>query len=328
MDFILDTNIIYENSKDFDIFLKSAAKTIANGGLVVFPTETVYGLGANALDASACEKIFLAKGRPSDNPLIVHVSSIDMAMEIVLGAGEDFFKLADAFWPGPISFILNKNDKIPDRVSAGLDTVAVRMPNNKTALKLIEFSGLPIAAPSANISGRPSPTRSEHVIFDLDTRVDCIICSDKFPIGVESTVLDLSGDKPIILRPGAVSRSMIEGVLGTNVEVYTHSDEKTSNEEAPRSPGLKYRHYSPSAKVFSTDVEQDEASLERFAEEHGVSRDKLIYIQYDDDSKMARDLFADFRDADLKGFKIILIKPAEGGELLDANLNRLNRAIV
>lgn len=324
----MKTKIIHENDENFSDELIVAGDKLNKGALVVFPTETVYGLGANALDSEACKKIYFAKGRPSDNPLIVHVSSLTMAENLFENAGEYFYKLALEFWPGPISFILKKHSSVSDIISGGLDTVAVRMPNNKTALKLIEYAGVPIAAPSANISGKPSPTRREHVLNDLDGKVDYIILSDDFPIGVESTVLDLSDEKPVILRPGAISKSMIERALGgLSIKIISDDEIKKQEKSPVKSPGMKYKHYSPSASVFSTSEDMTEKKICDFALKHGVSRNMVKYLSYTDDVIMARDLFADFRQADLEGYKIILVKPADGGELITANLNRLERAM-
>ena len=195
--FYLEYNNI--NKKVID----EAAAVIRQGGTVVFPTETVYGLGANALDSKSVSRIFEAKGRPSDNPLIVHISNYDMLLYCIgEPLSEKAQKLIAFFWPGPLTIIFKKSKNIPDEVTAGLDTVAIRMPDDPIALSLIESSGVPIAAPSANISGRPSPTNPEHVIKDMDTRVDIILCSKDTKVGIESTVLDISGDKPTILRPG------------------------------------------------------------------------------------------------------------------------------
>ncbi|MCJ7806324.1 MAG: L-threonylcarbamoyladenylate synthase [Clostridia bacterium] len=222
-----------------------AARIIQNGGLVAFPTETVYGLGAAATDAQAVKRIFKAKGRPSDNPLIVHIADIEQLNAVVKTISTRAFMLAEHFWPGPLSLILPRADKIPAVVSAGLPTVAVRMPDHQVALDLIRAAKVPIAAPSANRSGRPSPTSFRHVLEDLAGRIDAVIRSDTCPIGLESTVLDLTGPRPVILRPGGVSREELEAVLNCRVPVLGLN--KASG--IPHSPGMKYRHYSPQAPL-------------------------------------------------------------------------------
>ena len=244
----MKTKIYKLNEKDIDIeVIKEAAKIIRSNGTVVFPTETVYGLGANALSTEATKAIFIAKGRPSDNPLIVHISCIDMLLYVI---GEPLSdkakKLMEAFWPGPLTLIFKKSSAVPPEVTAGLDTVGVRMPDNIIALELIKQSGLPIAAPSANISGKPSPTKGEHVIADLDGRVDAILCGSSSRIGLESTVLDLSGTIPTILRPGGVTLEELQAVLGE-----VHIDRGLVDQTTvPKAPGMKYAHYAPEAQMI------------------------------------------------------------------------------
>lgn len=320
MNFDLRSVIIKDGDEDFSAKLHEAALCLKEGGLVAFPTETVYGLGANALDARACKSIYSAKGRPSDNPLIVHVSSMDMANELVQDAPPCFYELCKEFWPGPISFVLNKSDIVPNLVSGGLDSVALRMPASKIALNIIEIAGVPVAAPSANISGRPSPTRCEHVIFDLNKRVDYIVCGGDIPIGVESTVLDIRAETPVLLRPGAVSRERIETLLGKKVLNPSNTD------RAPRAPGMKYRHYSPNAKVYVLADNFSSSDLDDYILDLGLKKNKVLYLEYEDDLIMARDLFHDFRQADLEGYELVLVKPVSSGELLEANINRLLKA--
>ncbi len=314
--------IIKEQQRDFNDKLREAALALKNGKLVAFPTETVFGLGANAFDDVACQNIYKAKGRPSDNPLIVHVSDMEMAFSLIREYDDRFIKLAEVFWQGPISFVLKKSDKVCQTVSAGLDTVAIRMPNHKIALELIKTAGVPVAAPSANISGRPSPTRSEHVIFDLSGRCDYIVCSADFPIGVESTVVDLSTEETVILRPGFVSANMIEEQTG--IKVKSHGTDKTV--QVPKSPGTKYKHYSPNARVFMVEQNFTNSDIDDFAKDKGVESKKCKFLEYQDDIQMARNLFADFRDADQEHVELIIVKPAKDGELLEANLNRLQKA--
>ncbi len=223
-----------------------AASIIRGGGLVAFPTETVYGLGASAVNAKAVNKIFFAKGRPADNPLIVHIARLSQLEEVACNIPEKAFLLAEKFWPGALSLILQRSALLPPEVSAGLHTVAVRMPNHRVALDLIELSGVPVAAPSANRSGRPSPTSYSHVLEDLTGRIDAVIKSDDCSIGVESTVLDITGQVPVILRPGGVTREALEQALSCKVLV----SEVDGKGEIPVSPGMKYRHYSPEAPLI------------------------------------------------------------------------------
>ncbi len=223
-----------------------AAKIINEGGLVAFPTETVYGLGASAIDADAVKKIFAAKGRPPDNPLIVHLSDLDQLNYVAREIPAAARRLIDKFWPGPLSLVLQRSDSIPVVVSAGLPTVAVRMPRHRVALDLIRLSGVPIAAPSANRSGRPSPTSFRHVLEDMAGRIDAVIKSSYCVIGVESTVLDLTGPCPVILRPGGLSREELEKTLGCRIPLAGNF----KNIKLPSSPGMKYRHYSPSAPLI------------------------------------------------------------------------------
>ncbi len=214
----MQTEVIAITSKD-DEELKRAGAVIRAGGLVAFPTETVYGLGGNALDADASRRIYAAKGRPSDNPLIVHISDFSQVYMLAEDVPETARKLADAFWPGPLTMILPKSELVPETTTGGLNTVALRMPNHPAALGLIEQAGVPIAAPSANRSGRPSPTTAAHVFEDMDGKIPMILDGGEVEIGVESTIVDLTGEAPMVLRPGYISREMLEQVLGTKVEL-------------------------------------------------------------------------------------------------------------
>lgn len=225
--------------------IKKAAHIIKSGGTVAFPTETVYGLGADALNPSAVEKIFKAKNRPPDNPLIVHVSSKEMLNRVVKDIPETGNMLIDAFWPGPLTLILNRRDVVPDIITGGLDTVAVRMPHHDIALSLIKESNVPIAAPSANISGRPSPTKAGHVIKDMDGKIDAIIKGEDSRIGMESTVIDLTVTPPALLRPGGLSLEEITGCIG----------EVETGKGSGKSPGMRYTHYSPETKLVLVEGE-------------------------------------------------------------------------
>ncbi len=236
----MDTKLLTTADSD----LRIAADILKQGGNVIFPTETVYGLGADAMNGEAVKKIFEAKGRPADNPLIVHISSVDMLDGIVENITESAKQLMDKFWPGPMTMILQKCKNVPYETTGGLETVAVRMPKSAVARRLIEYAGIPVAAPSANLSGRPSPTTARHCIEDMLGRVEAIIEGDDCEVGVESTVLDLSGDTPVLLRPGMVTLEQLKEVLG-KVETVTAADT-----DKPKSPGLKYRHYAPKAELY------------------------------------------------------------------------------
>ncbi len=244
------TTIIEIDKKNIDIDrLKAGAEILRSGGTVAFPTETVYGLGANALDENAVKKIFEAKGRPSDNPLILHIAKYDDIWDIVLEVSEKAEKLINEFWPGPLTLIFKKTSIVPKIVTGGLDTVAVRMPAHPIAKGLIELSGVPVAAPSANLSGKPSPTKENHVKDDLMGRVDAIIWGGDAVQGLESTVLDLTSDTPMILRPGGVTKEEIEKVVG-KVDIDPALQGFKDSKLIPKSPGMKYTHYSPKADVI------------------------------------------------------------------------------
>lgn len=230
---------------DFYPQIKEAAVLIANNQVVAFPTETVYGLGANAYSEEAVAKIFIAKGRPSDNPLIVHIAERDQLKKLVKEVPPLATKLIEAFWPGPLTIVLEKGVGIAEKVTAGLTTVAVRMPDHPVALLLIKAAKVPVAAPSANVSGKPSPTRADHVYADLYGKISGIVDGGATGVGVESTVVDCTADVPVILRPGGITREQLEEVVGV-VAVDPALEE---NGQAPRSPGLKYKHYAPVARL-------------------------------------------------------------------------------
>lgn len=265
-------NTVKENEwqKSLDI-IQTAGNIIRNGGTVIFPTETVYGLGANALDPRAAQRIYKAKGRPTDNPLIVHISDEAMLEDIASDISDEARLLIKAYWPGPLTLIFYKKDIVPSATTGGLETVAVRMPSNKIAQKLIEEAGVPVAAPSANISGRPSITSGKYAVEEMASRVDMIILSENSQIGIESTVVDMTTHLPIVLRPGKISQSQILRTIAKDERDYAakmaeleeliHS--RSSNQAMPRSPGMKYRHYSPNAELIL------------------MSRDKLISLTKD-----------------------------------------------
>lgn len=223
--------------------IQKAAQCLKQGGLVAFPTETVYGIGANALNEEAIRKIYIAKGRPSDNPLIVHIGNHGDVDHYAQYVSEVALKLINKFWPGPLTLIFKRKSTVGDWITGGLDTVAIRLPANPIAQAVIREANLPIAAPSANRSGRPSPTRAKHVIEDLEGRVDIIIDGGKAHIGLESTVLDVSEEVPIILRPGSITKEMLEEEIG---QVLIDPSLMTGQEKVkPKSPGMKYKHYAP-----------------------------------------------------------------------------------
>jgi L-threonylcarbamoyladenylate synthase len=257
---------IDEHKIDTDI-VKKISNTLINGGLVAFPTETVYGIGANALDEKAISNIFTAKGRPSDNPLIIHISKKKDLHKYVKDVSVVADKLINDFWPGPLTLIFKKRKLIPHKITGGLDTVAIRIPSNLIAREIIEHSSIPVAAPSANVSGRPSPTNANHVIEDLYGKVDIIVDGGKTNIGLESTVVDVTDEVPIILRPGGITKEMLEQAIG-KVKV----DPAIINKDEhliPKSPGMKYKHYAPKGSLVVVSGEQSQviSSINKFVEE-------------------------------------------------------------
>ena len=240
---------------DTDV-MEQAGKLIAEGELVAFPTETVYGLGGDALDPDASRRIYAAKGRPSDNPLIVHIADFDDMKRVAREVPEQAKKLADAFWPGPLTMIVWKSDAVPEATTGGMQTVAVRMPNHPVALELIRRSGFLIAAPSANTSGRPSPTEAQHVAEDLSGKIAMILDGGPVGIGIESTIIDLTEEKPMILRPGYITPEMLSEVLQEEV-VIDPGIIAADDTRKPKAPGMKYKHYAPKAEMIIVDGAQD-----------------------------------------------------------------------
>ena len=240
--------IIEDRNHIKDEELKEAAGILRSGGLVAFPTETVYGLGGNALDEDAARKIYAAKGRPSDNPLIAHVSCVEEVAPLVKEIPEAGRKLMEAFWPGPLTMIFPKSEKVPYGTTGGLDTVAIRMPDDPVANRLIALAGVPVAAPSANTSGRPSPTTADHVWQDMNGRIEMIIDGGPVGIGVESTIVDVSSAVPSVLRPGAITMEMLAEVLG-EISVDPAILGPLSADVRPKAPGMKYKHYAPKADL-------------------------------------------------------------------------------
>lgn len=239
--------------------ISEAAEILKGGGLVAFPTETVYGLGGNGLDKEAAKKIYAAKGRPSDNPLILHVSSIEEVYPLVKALPEKAKKLMEAFWPGPLTLVLPKSDLVPKESTGGLETVALRSPENALTLSLIRACGFPIAGPSANLSGRPSPTEASHVFEDLGGRIEGILEDGAVGIGVESTIVDLSENCPTLLRPGAITPEDLEELLGEKVAIDPTLLGKSMAEGfTPKAPGMKYRHYAPKAEMILFKKKEEE----------------------------------------------------------------------
>lgn len=325
--------------------LKEAAEILRKGGLVAFPTETVYGLGANGLDGDACKRIYEAKGRPSDNPLILTIGDISGLYPIVSRVTENAQKIIDAFWPGPITLVLPKADCVPSAVTGGLDTVAVRYPSNKIARELIKLAGIPVAAPSANSSGKPSPTRASHVAFDLDGKIDMIIDGGAADWGLESTILDVSEDKPVLLRPGAVTQEMIEKVVGP-IDVDPAVYSKPSKDIVPKAPGMKYKHYSPSAKVIlvsgpgdnvirtiNEKVREDEAKGLKVGimatvqtENSYESGNVLVVGDRDKPETIGANLFKILRKFDFIGADVVYSEVFDEDGEGAAIMNRLNKA--
>lgn len=234
---------------DCEESFQEAARILQQGGLVAFPTETVYGLGANALDGEAAKKIYAAKGRPSDNPLIVHIAKKEALSILAENVPKRAWILAEHFWPGPLTMILPKSKQVPYGTTGGLETVALRMPNHPVALRLIRESGIYVAAPSANISGRPSATMAEHVIEDFEGRIDMILDGGMVKVGIESTVLDLTEEVPVILRPGCITKEMLEKVLDEVVTDQAILPQNQDKHLPPKAPGMKYKHYAPKAEL-------------------------------------------------------------------------------
>ncbi|MCD4713655.1 MAG: threonylcarbamoyl-AMP synthase [Clostridiales bacterium] len=354
-----ETYIIKIDPENMEEQLAYAGKLLSDGKTVAFPTETVYGLGANALSESAVDAIYEAKGRPSDNPLIVHIARLDMLDELAEEIKPYAKILMEAFWPGPITFVVKKKAHVPYKVTGGLETVGVRMPSHPVALKLIDLSGVPVAAPSANLSGKPSPTDVKYVLKDMMGRVDCIVDGGDSHVGLESTVLDVTGDVPVILRPGKITREMIVEIVGA-CEVDPALDNKSEHDLAPKSPGMKYKHYAPDAQVsvYSGDrmtviktfynriieviesgmsigvmiFDEDALVLEKLLEKDEIfmrSSDKLHLMREGSSKELdtfARNLFKDLRKLDEVGVDVILVHGVSENALGHAIMNRLEKA--
>jgi L-threonylcarbamoyladenylate synthase len=343
----METKIVTIDSNHIDNDqLMSAVQILHNGGLVAFPTETVYGLGADGLNPEASKKIYSAKGRPSDNPLIIHIADFDALDKLTKDCSISGRKLAEAFWPGPLTLILNKSDIVPYSTTGGLDTVAVRMPSHPIAYELIRRSGIYIAAPSANISGRPSPTKAWHVIEDMNGIIDMIIDGGKVDIGLESTIVDVTGDVPIILRPGFITIDMLEQVVGhVEYDMALLSKEKNSDIK-PKAPGMKYKHYAPKGEltIFEGNIDSVIEVIKKNAAQKLAQGYKVGIIATDetikfypkdiaktigtrrDEVTIAQGLFEILRDFDSEGAEYIYTESFENNQLGQAIMNRLLKA--
>ena len=327
------------NKENDDAIIARAAEIIRAGGLVAIPTETVYGLAGSALIAESAGRIYAAKGRPADNPLIVHIAKPEDAENIAF-TNADFYRLAERFMPGPLTIILKKKPIIPDTVTGGLDSVAVRCPSNPIAHRLIEVSGHPIAAPSANRSGIPSPTKAEHVLEDMDGRIDMIIDGGECDIGLESTVIRIDEDGCTILRPGAITEDMLAEVCGNVTVARAVVDPSIAEKIKPESPGMKYKHYAPSAEVILVDAQGDD--FVNYVNAHAAGKCGVFAVNEDADRydgcevlltgargdarEASRRLFSLLREADERGLERVYapLPPAEGEYL--ALYNRIIRA--
>lgn len=337
----MKTKIIKVNDDNFNI-LSQAVEILESGDLVAFPTETVYGLGADGLNPGAVEKIFLAKGRPQDNPLILHISDFSMLETLSSGDISKAKILADKFWPGPMTLVLKKSDLVPDIITGGLDTVALRLPANDIARELIRKLGRPIAAPSANISGRPSPTDARTTFEDLDGKIPLIIDGGTTDVGLESTVIDLTEEDPVILRPGAITLEMLRGVFpSSKIDLSL-----VSADQVPKSPGQKYKHYAPKAEAYLlkgsllekvnklTDFIKDNAdkkigvmgSSQLLSLFQASQLESMDLGPWEDLDQVASKIFKGLRDLDRKNVDIIVVEAFSEAGLGLAIMNRLKKS--
>lgn len=326
--------------------LKTAAKALKEGKIVAIPTETVYGLGANALDTKAVKLIFAAKGRPSDNPLIVHIADKEEVYKLAESISEKAVMLMDKLWPGPLTLVLKKSPIIPEIITAGLDTVAIRMPEHPVARELIRLAGIPVAAPSANVSGKPSTTTAQHVLDDLDGRIEMVVDAGSSRVGLESTVLDMTVEPPLLLRPGGVTPQQIQKVVG-KIDIDKTILGKINSENIPKSPGMKYKHYSPEAHVIivkSEDKLKQIAKILELAQQNTAQGRKVGICSTDQTVHMYKGfetismgdrnmpetiafrLFALLREYDDLGVDIILAEAIEEHEVGLAIMNRMIKA--
>ena len=316
--------------------INAAAEILKADGIVAIPTETVYGLAASAYSDTAISKVFAAKGRPQDNPLIVHISDMQMLSDVVSEFSSTAKALAEKFWPGPLTMVLPKGEKVAPSVSKGLSTVAVRMPSNKVALEVIKATGQPLAAPSANLSGSPSPTTADHVITDLDGRIDAVIMSGNCEVGLESTVVSLASNPPRLLRPGFVTAEELKEVLSDLVVDKAVLEELQKGEKAA-SPGMMYKHYSPKTEVFLVEAEAEEfisfvngkenCAAVCFAEEQGkITVPSLSLGPKENNKNQAQNLFSLLRECDTLGVQTVFVHAPKKDGVGLAVYNRLIRA--
>lgn len=302
----METKLFTTNQED----IQAAARLILAGGIVAFPTETVYGLGADALNPDAARAIFAAKGRPSDNPLIVHIAKLEDLDFLAVNVPDKAHRLAEKFWPGPLTLVLKKAPSVPEETTGGLSTVAIRMPDSEVALTLIRASNTSIAAPSANISGRPSPTTWTDVREDMDGRVDGIIMGEPCVGGIESTVLDLSGGSPLVLRPGLITPEELSDALNETVSYDPGILQLSDKDVEAKAPGMKYKHYSPQADmvIFRGERENVQRAIEerRKKEELLGKRVGVLIYGQDENRLVAREFFARLREMDRTGVHMIL----------------------
>lgn len=326
--------------------LQEACHILQSGGLVAFPTETVYGLGGDALSPDASSKIYHAKGRPSDNPLIVHIADLESLFDVALDVSEKALSLADAFWPGPLTMIFPKKENVPLSTTGGLDTVAVRMPSHPVARALIRCSGIYIAAPSANISGRPSPTKAEHVAEDMDGRIDMILDGGMVGIGIESTIIDMTTDIPFILRPGYITEDMVKEVVGNALTDPAVIADLPDKNIVAKAPGMKYRHYAPkgqmtivegdlvqvvqkiNALVREREKEQKKAAIIATEESKGRYDSNKVYSigSRKSEGSIAAGLYDILRQMDTIGAEYIYVESFAEDTLGQAIMNRLLKA--
>ncbi len=325
--------------------LKMAADILKKGGLVAFPTETVYGLGGDGLREDVAKKIYTAKGRPSDNPLIIHISNMDMLNKLVTDIPEKAKLLAKEFWPGPLTMIFPKSENVPMGTTGGLNTVAVRMPNHPVALALIEQSGVCIAAPSANTSGRPSPTLASHVYEDMNGKIELILDGGKVGIGIESTIVDLTEEVPVILRPGFITKAMLEKVIGT-VEIDKAILASPDKNLIPKAPGMKYKHYAPKADLIIFEGEETSVVAEinkrvleqtkngkkvaviatKESKEKYIAKEIVVIGSRKEESEIANSLYEILRNFDQMDIDCIFSESFASNDLGQAIMNRLLKA--
>lgn len=331
--------LVYKIMNAADPLLDEISRILRNGGVAALPTETVYGLAANALDPKAASRIYQVKGRPSDNPLIVHIAGLCELDLYCRDIPESARRLCETFWPGPLTLVLKSNGRIPPEITAGLDTLAVRCPDNAITLEIIRRAGVPLAAPSANISGKPSPTRAMHVLADLDGKIDAVIDGGECRVGLESTIIDLTGDKPRLLRPGGITAGQIESLIGP-IEIDPAVTGTLDEGETVHAPGMKYRHYSPTAPVYIVGGDAETAAA--FINSHGGPGAAVLCFEEEaayyqnmqaasyglaaEPETLAHGLFDALRSLDRPDITVIYARCPEGGGIERAIANRLGKA--